>query len=105
MLPRHSVTATLLARLLAGLAAGAALKAAAEALHTLFAMETFYRLRQRLRRRLDSVRVVLHREQAAPISAQSDPLLQSVEQLQRLFPQESDVVAAFQLRFQRGLLD
>jgi len=104
VLPRHSVTAPLLARLLAGLLTGAALKATAEALHTLFAVETFYRLRQRLRRRLDRMRVCLYREQTAPASTQSDPLLQSVEHLQRLFPEEPDAVAAFQEHFQCPLL-
>lgn len=104
VLPRHSVTTALLVRLLGGLLAGAALKAAAEALRTFFAVETFYRLRQRLRRRLDVLRVLLHGEQAAPVSAQSDALLQTVEHLQRLFRQEPDALAAFQLRFQRAVL-
>ena len=104
MLPRHSVTSSLLARLLVSLLAGVALNAAVEALHTLFAVETFYRLRQRLRRRLDRVRVFLHREQSAPIGTHGDPLLQTAEHLQRLFHPEQDAVAAFQLRFQRAML-
>ena len=104
VLPRHSIRAPLLARLLSGLVAGAALNAAVESLHTLFAVETFYRLRQRLRRQLDRVRACLHREQGAPDSVQSDPLLQTMEHLQRRFPEAADAVAAFQLHFQRPLL-
>jgi hypothetical protein len=104
VLPRHSVRAPLLARLLSGLLAGAALKAAAESLHAVFAIETFYRLRQRLRRQLDQVRACLHGERTAPVSQQSDPLLQTVEHLRGLFPEASDPVTAFQLHFQRPLL-
>lgn len=104
VLPRHSVTAALLARLLAGLATGVALKAAAEALHTPFALETFYRLRHRLRRHLDVVRAALCQEQKAPASLQSDPLLQTSEHLRVIFPTSGCPVAAFQLRFQRPLL-
>ena len=104
VLPRHSVTAPLLARVLSSLVWGIALKAAVESIHTLFAVETFYRLRQRLRRQLDLVRVCLHGEQAAPVSKQSDALLQTVEHLRRFFPKASDAVAAFQLHFQRPLL-
>ena len=104
MLPRHSVRASLLARLLSSLVTGAALKAAVESLHTVFAIETFYRLRQRLRRQLDQVRACLYGERAAPLSKQSDPLLQTVEHLRRLFPEAPDPVTAFQLHFQRPLL-
>ena len=73
VLPRHSVTASILARVLIALLAGAAVKAAAEALRTAFALETFYRLLRRLRRRLDVVRTCLHRELPAPASAHTRP--------------------------------
>jgi hypothetical protein len=98
------VPSALLARLLAGLLTGAALKSAAEALRVRFALETFYRLRQRLRRRLDAVRVCLCREQRAPAGVHVDPLLQTAAHLAGVFGGEPDVVAAFQQRFQRPLL-
>lgn len=104
VLPRHSVSAALLARLFAGLLAGAALKSAAEALRSSFALETFYRLGRRLRRRLGVVRTCLCREQPAPASAQSDPLLQTLEHLHRVFPAGGGAPAAFQRHFQRAFL-
>jgi len=100
VLPRHSVTSSLLARLLASLLTGAALKSAAEALRAPFALETFYRLRQRLRQRLGSVRVKLHQAQKPPACPHADPLLQTVAHLQHVFGGEADAVSAFQLRFQ-----
>jgi len=104
VLPRHSVTATLLARLLAGLLTGAALRSVAEVLRTPFALETFYRLRQRLRRRLDPVRVCLCQEQRPPVGTHPEPLLQTVAHLQSVFPGAGNIVAAFQQRFQRPFL-
>lgn len=105
MLPRHSVTAAWLARLLAGLLTGAALKSAAEALRTPFPLGTFYWLIRRLRRRLDVVRVELCCRQSPPPGRHADPLLHTVEHLQAFFGGASDVVAGFQLCFQRPLLD
>jgi len=84
--------------------AGAALKSAAEALRAPFALETFYRLRQRLRRRLDAVRVCLCREQPPPDGIHTDPLLQTAAHLTSVFGGEFDVVAAFQRHFQRPVL-
>jgi hypothetical protein len=104
VLPRHSVTTGLLTRLLSGLQQGGSLKAVAEALGAPFALETFYRLRQRLRRRLDQMRVCLHREQRPPRSTQSDPLLQTFEHLRCAFPGEPDPAAGFQGHFQRAIL-
>jgi hypothetical protein len=107
VLPRHGVTAALLARLLASLLADAAVKSAAEALRTPFALETFHRLLRRLRRRLDVVRACLCRRQPPPPSAQTDPLRHSAEHLRAVFPAGSgaaDGVAAFQLHFQRPFL-
>lgn len=104
VLPRHSVTASMLARLLIGLLAGAALKATAEALRTPFAVETFYRLRRCLRRRLDALRALLGRERPAPASNQAEPLLQTAELLHTVFPAEFCPVTAFQLHFQQPLM-
>lgn len=102
-MPRHSVPAPLLARLLAGLLTGGALKSAAEALRAPFVLETFYRLRQKLRRRLDAVRTCLCRERKSPLSRQSEPLLQTLEHLHEVFP-ASGAIAAFQRHFQRPFL-
>jgi len=93
-----------LARLLAELLSGASLKAAAEALRTPFALETFYRLRQKLRCRLDAVRTCLCRERAAPASRRSDPLGQTIEHLHAIFPGGGGALAGFQVRFQRAIL-
>lgn len=100
VLPRHSVTAPLVTRLLISLLAGASLKAAAEALRTPFALETFYRFRRSFRRRLDRIRTCLCREKPAPESHQSDPLLQTAEHFQAVFPAERCPLTAFQLLFQ-----
>jgi hypothetical protein len=105
VLPRHSVTSSILARLLIALLAGAAIKAAAEAQRAPFALETFYRLVRRLRGRLDVVRTCLHRTQPAPDSRQADTLAQTTEHLLAVFPVAvGGVVAAFQLCFQCPLL-
>lgn len=104
VLPRHSVTASLLARLLAARLSGAALKSAAEALRAPFALETFYRLIRRLRGRLDAVRTCLCADRLPPAGGHPDPLLQTVAHLQAAFAGESTAVAAFQQRFQRPFL-
>lgn len=63
-----------------------------------------YRLRRNLRRKLDSIRIRLCRQQAPPSSSQSDPLLQTVEHLQAVFPGTECAPSAFQFRFQRSFL-
>lgn len=94
----------MLAQLLIGLLAGASLKATAEALRTPFAVETFYRLRRGLRRRLDLLRSYLCRLKSAPASHQSEPLLQTAEHLHAVFPAERCPVIAFQVHFQQPLM-
>lgn len=91
-------------RLFAGLLDGLALKSAAEALRAPFAVETFYRLVRRLRRRLDAVRTCLCGEQSAPASGHADPLLHTLEHLCAAFPAAASALAAFQQRFQRAFL-
>jgi hypothetical protein len=100
-LPRHTVTATLLGRLLIALLAGASLRSAAHSLGLPFALETLYHLRRRLRRRIDAWRTLLCRRQPPPDSSQSDPLLQTVEHLQSLFPGATALLIEFQLVFQQ----
>jgi len=100
VLPRHTLTATLLWRWLIQRLAGLSAKAAAETVCLPFALETVYRVGRKLRRSLDRLRTLLCRKQAPPFSAQSDPVLQSVEHLQSVFPGAECPPAAFQLRFQ-----
>jgi hypothetical protein len=84
---------------------GGSIKAAAEALALPFGLETLYHLLQRMRPRLTTVRSVLCGQRPSPASSQTDPLLQTVEHLRRLFPQSDCPCADFQLHFQRPLLE
>jgi hypothetical protein len=104
VLPRHSVTATLVWQWLLQLLAGSSLQAAVEALRPPFALETFYRLRRQLRQRLDSLRATLCGEQAPPASAQADPFLHTLEHLQSVFARAECPLAAFQAQFQLPFL-
>ena len=104
ILPRHTLTASLVWRWLVEVLAGLSLKAAAEKLRLPFALETVYRLRRGLRQCLASVRTQLCREQSPPVSAHTDPLLQTVEHLRAVFPHHKCPLTAFQLRFQRSFL-
>jgi len=98
-LPRHTLTATLLWQWLIQKLAGLSGKAAAEKANLPFALETVYRVGRKLRGSLDGLRTLLFGKQAPPASVQADPVLQSVEHLQSVFPQECPP-AAFQLHFQ-----
>jgi len=104
ILPRHTLTAALVWRWLVEVLAGLSIKAAAEKLRLPLALETVYRLRRGLRQCLASVRTRLYREQSPPVSAHTDPLLQTVEHLRAVFSGHSCPPAAFQLRFQRPFL-
>ena len=98
------MTASLLWRWLVEVLAGLSFKAAAEKLRLPFALETVYRLRRRLRQGLDRVRTRLCREQSPLASAHTDPLLQTVEHLRRVFSCSECPPADFQLHFQRPFL-
>jgi hypothetical protein len=100
ILPRHTLTATLLWQWLIQKLARRSAKAAAEKAHLPFALETVYRVGRKLRGCLDRLRTLLCREQAPPASAQADPVLQSAEHLQSVFPCQGCPPAAFQLHFQ-----
>jgi len=104
ILPRHTMTASLVWPWLLKLLAGLSLKAAAEKVRLPFALETVYRLRRKLRRQLDRLRARLCREQSPPVSGHSDPLLQTVEHLRQVFPCSACPPAEFQLHFQRPFL-
>jgi hypothetical protein len=104
ILPRHTLTASLLWQWLVKLLAGLSLKAAAEKVRLPFALETLYRLRWRLLQNLSLLRARLCREQTPPRSAHADPLVQTITHLQIVFPGSHCPVADFQLRFQRPFL-
>ena len=104
MLPRHSISSVQWSDLLRSLLTGTAVKTAWENLHTVFSLEAAYRLVRRTRARLAFLRPLLSRTLMPPPSTQSDPLLQTLEQLQLIFGAEHDLAAAFQARFQRPLL-
>ena len=104
VLPRHTLTASLVWRWLVEVLAGFSLKAAAEKLRLPFALETVYRLRRGLRRQLAAVRTRLCREHSPPVSTHMDPLLQTVEHLRIVFPDRACPLAAFQLHFQHPFL-
>ena len=79
--------------------AGGSIKAAVEALDLPFALETLYHVLHRLRQQLAGVRSRPCRQQQPPASSQTDPLLQTIEHLRSLFPQNDCPVADFQLHF------
>ena len=84
---------------------GVSIRAAAHALGLPYALETLYHLLARMRPRLPGLRSTLCREQKAPASSQTDPLLQTGEHLRGLFPKSDCPAADFQLHFQRPLLE
>jgi hypothetical protein len=104
VLPRHTLTASLVWRWLVEVLAGFSLKAAAEKLRLPFALETFYRLRRGLRQCLVPMRTRLCREQSSPASGRADPLLQTVEHLRAVFSGSGCPPAVFQLHFQQSFL-
>lgn len=104
VLPRHTFTASRVWPWLVELLAGLSVKAAAERQRLPFALESVYRLRRKLRERLDALRSRLCREQPPPASQQVDPLLHAVEHLRSVFAGEACPPAAFQLRFQESFV-
>jgi hypothetical protein len=92
-------------RLLDCLLVGGSIKAAVEALSLPFALETLYHLLHRLRGCLAAVRSALCQKRQAPASSQTDPLLQTVEHLRRLFAKSDCPCADYQLHFQRPFLE
>jgi hypothetical protein len=104
VLPRHTFTAALLWALLCKVLGGATITLAAETLRLPFSPEAVYGIVRRLRLRLGALRSLLCRERPAPASSQTDPLRQTLEHLQRIFPQHTGALAAYQHHFQQALL-
>jgi hypothetical protein len=103
-LPRHTFTATLLWALLVKLLGGTTIKAATETLRLPFSLEAIYGILRRLRYRLDVVRSFLCRERPSPVSTRTDPLLQTLEHLQTLFPQAACALMGYQRHFQQPFM-
>jgi hypothetical protein len=104
VLPRFSVSASLLWQLLLLLLPGGSIQAAIHALRLPFAPETLYHLLQRLRLRLDVLRVNLCQVAPSAPSSQSDPLLQTVEHFRTAFAPAPCPIQEFQSRLQKALL-
>jgi hypothetical protein len=99
VLPRFTVTATLLWQLLALLPGGGSVLSAIHALGSTFADSTLDHLLDRLRGRLDVVRVWLCGRVPAPRSSSSDPLVQTVEHFQAAFAHAACPLRQFQVDF------
>lgn len=104
ILPRHTFTAKLLWKALTGWLKGSSRKAAWESSGQPLTLDTFYHLLQRLRRKLDGVRSLLHRQCQPPHSRSSDPLRQTCEHLQALFAVDACPPEAFQRQLQTSLV-
>ena len=104
VLPRHTLTASLVWRWLVEVLAGLSLKAAAEKLRLPFALESVYRLQRGLRRNLTALRTRLCARVKSPPSTQADPLLQTMEHLQHVFAGTACPPVEFQLHFQQPFL-
>jgi hypothetical protein len=105
VLPGHTVSAAWLWKVLQCLLEGDSIRATWKTLGLPFALESIYHLLQRLRQRMASVRSALCRKQSPPATSQADALLQTVEHLRNVFPESDCPVAAFQLDFQKPLLE
>ena len=103
VLPRHSLRAPVFWNLLHKLLKGSSMKAAVGvACAQVFSLEGAYRIVRAMRRRLDGVRTLLCAKAPPPASVQPDPLLQTVEHLQYIFPENAP--GAFQTCFQKPFL-
>jgi hypothetical protein len=104
VLPRHTVSATVLWQLLIGLLSGGSIRSVFHRVKPPLALESVYHLLQRLRQRLDLIRVRLCRRVRPPDSPHQDPLLQTIEHLRVAFAGALCPVRQFQLDFQHPLL-
>ena len=105
VLPRHTFTARLLWKALGNWLRGSSLKASWEAIRSHLALDTFYHIVQRLRRRLTELRTALHNEAAPPVSKASDSLRQTFVHMSGVFNSDFCPLESFQFRFQRPLME
>lgn len=100
-LPGHTFTAVLLWQAVLRRLDGLSLRAAWHSVKSPLALDSFYHLLQRVRRRLTPLRTALSSAIAPPRSKRSDPLLQTFEHLTAAFPNEACPIRSFQRSFQR----
>jgi len=98
VLPRHTVTATVLWTFIQALLSGLSLRVAAKNLP--LALESFYGLRRKMRLKLDILRTRLLGSLSPPGNERSDPLLATFEFLSSAFAACACPLVAFQLHFQ-----
>jgi len=100
VLPRHSFTAPLVWQAVLRRLAGLSIRASWQTAATPLALDSFYHLIQRLRRRLSVLRTALSGIRRPPKSKHCDPLLQTFEHLRGAFSEEPCPIEAFQQRVQ-----
>jgi hypothetical protein len=102
-LPRHSFTATLVWQAVREWLGGLSIRASWLTVKTPLALDSFYHLLQRLRRRITILRTILSAVSRPPDSRHSDPLLQTFEHMLIVCPKAACPVETFQQRFQSPL--
>jgi hypothetical protein len=102
-LPQHTFTATLLWQAVQKWLGGLSIRASWQTVTSPLALDSFYHLLQRLRRRLTVLRTTLSKAHRPPESQHTDPLLQTFEHMRLVFPQAACPTESFQQRFQSPL--
>lgn len=95
----HTFTAPALWRSVLQRLGGLSLRAAWHSVKSPLALDSFYHLLQRLRRRQTLLRTVLSSIIVPPVSKHSDPLLQTFEHLAAAFPDDPCPIRAFHRHF------
>ena len=104
-LRRHMVPATMVWGFLQGVRSGMKRKAAWEEGCGGFALETGYRLWDRLTMAQGAIRSRLSRLMRPPRVESREPVFQMIEHLRRAFPHAACPISAYHVRFQRSLLE
>ncbi len=104
VLPRHTVSASMLWQVLCNLRADSSVKAGVESLRPHFALETLYHLLGRFRLRLPELVSQLNNQSPESKVNLFDPLLRGAEDFQSAFAQEESPLAQFQLHFQKSVM-
>jgi hypothetical protein len=102
--PRFLVTADPLFRFIHAVRQGLTRKAAWERLLVPWALQTGYRLWQRLCRRQSPLRSLLCRQIPPPACRSQNPVFQLIDHLSLAFPKTTGPIAAFHLHFQHPFL-
>jgi len=104
-MPGFSVSARILGKFIAGARKGLSRKAAWEGLRSPYSVQTAYDLWNRLRRCQSIVRTRLHRARPPPEAPSPDPLLQTIDHLEKAFPSGDGPVCEYQAFFQCSFLE